>query len=225
MTVSGNSNSLNNRSIIEAGIDSVDVANLQASAYSKKSGIITIDLSHYVGAIQVIPSPGEQWRVQMVRGAYYLHSRLPFNDANQVSITPTMGQHVIGSGEGPVELSGTQVNIDAPAMRLGNTLYRDHEGQLQYSTDDGSSWLAVSSGGGGGDGTGVFGEIPAGSIDGSNTTFTTSQNFQSNTTAVYVNGLREIRTLHYTESAPVTIDLDDAPMVGDEVTVDYIVAS
>lgn len=105
MIPSGNSNSVNARHIIRAGIQSVDVANQHASAYSKKAGIITIDTSHYTGAVQVTPIEGEQWYVEQVEGTYRLHSRIPFNDPNQNPITPAKGQHVLGSGAGEVVLN------------------------------------------------------------------------------------------------------------------------
>ena len=66
----------------------------------------------------------------------------------------------------------------------------------------------------------VVGETPAGVINGSNATFTTSQPFQSGTTAVYLNGLRED---FYSESGNSTVILGAPPTVGDKLRIDYTV--
>lgn len=70
----------------------------------------------------------------------------------------------------------------------------------------------------------VSNEVPSGTIDGLNTLFTTAFNFTSGSTELYINGLRQKLILHYTESAISQITLDDAPQVGDILTVDYIKA-
>jgi hypothetical protein len=72
-----------------------------------------------------------------------------------------------------------------------------------------------------GDGTQVFGEIPSGAVDGANNVFTPAHGFQAGSTAVYVNGLREVRGQGYTESSG-TIVLSLAPSVGDQVFLDYL---
>jgi len=71
-----------------------------------------------------------------------------------------------------------------------------------------------------GEGVPISGEYPAGARNGTNTVFTTQFDFQSSTTAVYLNGLREDA---YTESLPNTIVFDDPPGPLDKLTVDYIV--
>ena len=74
-----------------------------------------------------------------------------------------------------------------------------------------------------GEGAQIFGETPTGAQDGVNTTFTTQYSFRPESTAVYLNGLREFRGDAYTESAPNTIVLDDPPSSLDRLTIDYIV--
>jgi hypothetical protein len=78
-------------------------------------------------------------------------------------------------------------------------------------------------GGPSGEGAQIFGETPGGTMDGVNTTFTTTYPFRPASTAVYLNGLREFRGEGYTESAPNTIVLDDPPSSLDRLTIDYIV--
>ncbi|CQD03842.1 hypothetical protein BN000_00663 [Mycobacterium europaeum] len=74
-----------------------------------------------------------------------------------------------------------------------------------------------------GTGVSVFGEVPAGTPNGSTTVFTCANNFQSGSTRVYRNGLREERGLGYSESTP-TIIFTTAPMGTDVITVDYLIA-
>lgn len=160
MTVTGNSNSNNARHIIRAAIQDVDVANQHASAFSKKSGIITIDCSHYTGAVQVTPVVGEQWYVEQVEGTYRLHSRIPFNDPNDVAIAPAAGQHVVGSGNGPVELNAgpnSTINAHSPlaiqavvtgsrpaasSVPAGTSIYDSTLGKPIWS--NGSTWHDAS---------------------------------------------------------------------------------
>lgn len=76
-----------------------------------------IDTSYYVGSVQVTPALGEQWVIQQINGQWRLDHRIPFNDPNQAAVTPTQGQHVVGSGQGPVELNAGQsstVNANSP---------------------------------------------------------------------------------------------------------------
>jgi hypothetical protein len=70
-----------------------------------------------------------------------------------------------------------------------------------------------------GEGEPIFGETPAGTINGTNVVFTAAAEFRPNSTAVYVNGLREH---HYSESSSTTITLEDAPVTGDDIRIDYI---
>jgi hypothetical protein len=72
-----------------------------------------------------------------------------------------------------------------------------------------------------GDGTQVFGEVPAGTANGSNLVFTPAHAFRAGTIAVYVNGLREVPGQGYTESGG-TIVFSLAPEGGDHVSIDYL---
>lgn len=73
-----------------------------------------------------------------------------------------------------------------------------------------------------GDGAQVFNETPSGDIDGTNVTFATVSHFQAGTTAVYLNGLRQLSGADYEESTGA-IAFSDAPQPGDLVTIDYII--
>lgn len=67
----------------------------------------------------------------------------------------------------------------------------------------------------------VVGEIPNGTIDGSNATFTTDYTFVAGTVLVFYNGLAQYNPTHYITSGTVTITLNFSPAVGDILTVNY----
>lgn len=71
-----------------------------------------------------------------------------------------------------------------------------------------------------GDGTAVLGETLTGAIDGVNTVYTTTGAYRTGSTAVYLNGLREY---HYAESGASEVTLEDPPIAGDSVRIDYVI--
>lgn len=105
--------SLNSASYVtqQVAITSVDVVNRQAAGLTRQGTTIYINTGHYVGGMQVTPSIGDQWYVQKVGGEWRLENRIPFNDPN-LSTIATQGQVQVGSGKGPVELNGPQVNVN-----------------------------------------------------------------------------------------------------------------
>jgi hypothetical protein len=64
----------------------------------------------------------------------------------------------------------------------------------------------------------VLNEVPTGDIDGVNFTFTTAFAFDS--ISVYLNGLK-LNPEHFSTSG-LNILIDDPPLTGDLVTVDYV---
>jgi hypothetical protein len=66
-------------------------------------------------------------------------------------------------------------------------------------------------------------ETPAGTVGGSNTTFTTSRPYVSGTLEVFINGVKQKRTTHFTETTPSTgvFTMSDAPITGDDIMVNY----
>lgn len=96
-------------------IQSVDVTNQGATGINS-NGTYYIDTSYYVGAVSVTPTVGDQWMIEQINGQWRLNHRLPFNDPNQ-TITATQGQHIVGSGQGPVELNAgptSTINANSP---------------------------------------------------------------------------------------------------------------
>lgn len=67
----------------------------------------------------------------------------------------------------------------------------------------------------------VVGEIPNGTINGSNATFTTDYDFVPESVLFFRNGLAQYNPTHYTTSGTTTINLNFSPIVGDVLTVNY----
>jgi hypothetical protein len=69
----------------------------------------------------------------------------------------------------------------------------------------------------------IFNEIPAGLIDGVNSSFTTQLNFSSGSTRVFVNGLRQSLggVRDYTETSANTITFNTPPLPNDAILIDY----
>lgn len=70
----------------------------------------------------------------------------------------------------------------------------------------------------------VFGETPAGAVNGSNATFTTAFPFVPESVMVDINGLGLKRVAHFNTTGTTTILLSDSPTTGEIITVTYIKA-
>lgn len=66
-------------------------------------------------------------------------------------------------------------------------------------------------------------ETPTGTVNGSNTSFTTAKPYVANTLQVYINGVKQKRGTHFSEVTPTsgTFTISDAPLTGDDVMVEY----
>lgn len=66
-------------------------------------------------------------------------------------------------------------------------------------------------------------EVPSGSVNSSNTTFTTARAYIAGSLEVFVNGVKQARTTHFTETTPSsgTFTMSDAPATGDNIIVCY----
>lgn len=67
----------------------------------------------------------------------------------------------------------------------------------------------------------VYNEIPIGTINGSNATFTSLFPFIPQTLRLYLNGSRQKVVTHYNTSGVNTIILSDSPLPGEIVEIDY----
>lgn len=143
-----------NRETEPVAIISVDTASLPPVAVGimRTRQYVTIDISHYVGAVQVTPAVGEQWMIIRDRGIWKLDQQLPFNVPSTLETT-VPGQVKLG-GSGPLTLSGTEIQVNAP-LKLQNSYPSDSrplasqmgQGYQIYDTtlhkplwSDGSNW-------------------------------------------------------------------------------------
>lgn len=67
----------------------------------------------------------------------------------------------------------------------------------------------------------ILNETPSGVIDGSNTTFTTANNFVPESLCVQVNGLAQKPIDHFITIGSNTFDMNESPQVGDFLLVCY----
>lgn len=69
----------------------------------------------------------------------------------------------------------------------------------------------------------IVGEVPSGSVNGSNATFTLARAYIAGSLEVMINGLAQARTTHFTETTPASgvFTMGDAPLTGDIITVNY----
>lgn len=224
-------------------IMSVDLLNMRAVASTRQQTSITIDLSYYVGAAHVVPSNGDQWLVSWYGSGWKLDTQLAHSTTELATVAdfPVQGLTQIGdtnpSSAGPTHINGGAIYLNAPTQLYavptsgrpsasgtpGRIIFDSTLGLILYS--DGTAWDPIGSGGGGGGGGSptVVGEVPTGTKDGSNMVFIVGHNFQTATTAVYRNGLRERLGVGYTESAGNTLTFTTAPLSDDELSVDYVV--
>lgn len=72
-----------------------------------------------------------------------------------------------------------------------------------------------------GSGSFIIGETPAGTINGSNATFTTTQAFDPASVAVFLNGVNIINGVDYITTGQNTILLNVSPVNGDYLRVNY----
>lgn len=66
-------------------------------------------------------------------------------------------------------------------------------------------------------------EVPTGSVNSSNTSFTAARAYIAGSLLVHINGIRQVRTTDYTETTPASgiFTMIIAPTTGDTITIDY----
>lgn len=69
----------------------------------------------------------------------------------------------------------------------------------------------------------VSDETPAGTVNGSTVLFTAARGYIANTMRVWINGVRQKRGIHFTETNPSTgtFTMSDAPLTGDDIMIEY----
>lgn len=101
-----------------------------------------------------------------------------------------------------------QVSKDTYNVRRYDTVY-----DVQYTP-----YAVIDTGGGA---TMVYGEVPTGTINGSNATFTTEFDFVPETVQVILNGLVQKLVQDYNTSGTQTITLNVSPTSGETLTINY----
>jgi hypothetical protein len=66
-------------------------------------------------------------------------------------------------------------------------------------------------------------ETPAGTVNGTNAVFTAVRGYVGGSLEVYINGIKQARGAHFTETSPSagTFTMGDAPLTGDIITINY----
>jgi hypothetical protein len=80
----------------------------------------------------------------------------------------------------------------------------------------------ASVGGGGGSGNLIYGEVPAGTVNGVNKAFTTANTYRPNQLSVFLNGVRQRRTNDYSETSNNSFSFVAAPQASDILSIDYM---
>lgn len=65
-------------------------------------------------------------------------------------------------------------------------------------------------------------EVPTGTINGSNATFTTEFDFEPESVEVYINGIKQRKVTDYNTSGNRTIQLNTSPLTGDILLINYL---
>jgi hypothetical protein len=68
----------------------------------------------------------------------------------------------------------------------------------------------------------VWGEIPTGTIDGTNQSYSTAKPYQSGSLGLYLNGLRQRPVSDYSETGSQSFHLVNPPLPGDSLNIDYV---
>lgn len=138
---------------------------------------------------------------------------VPSGTVNGVNVTFTLAYTPSTSAVG-IYLNGARQKEDDDYTRSGGTL------TFSTAPPTGSALLADYKRSGASSTTIVSGEVPTGSVDGANDTFTVANTPTSNSTAVYLGGSRMKESDDYTVSG-ATITFTTPPHSGSNILVDY----
>lgn len=114
-------------------------------------------------------------------------------------------------------------DLDNVPVTFPPTLPTGTADDVHFWAGDGTWKIPEGTGGGApGDAEITVGEVPSGTVNGSNTVFTLTQLYTTGSTMVYRSGVRQLRGTDYTESGLAEITFADAPIGGDVLEVDYV---
>lgn len=133
----------------------------------------------------------------------------------------------------PVKISGSTLDaltddtgfVTAKSIQDGHKVPHAAIGTTgNVLTDNGTDWVSSAPIG---SVSITSNEVPSGAVNSSNVNFTTVAGYVSGSLEVYINGLKQALTTHFTETTPAsgTFAMGDAPLTGDIITVSYQTAA
>lgn len=176
-----------------------------------------------MGAFKIYNTTTSQWEyaktlpanTTLVNGADVMGT---VNGVNTTFTTPTAfvfinvyknGVRMRAGASNDYTISGNNTIIFNTAPATGSIITVDYGTQQEQMINGSNSMLSD--------------EVPTGTVNGSNTAFTTSRAYVPGSLQVWINGVKQARTTHFTETTPTSgiFTMGDAPLTGDHIMVSY----
>lgn len=180
------------------GVDSTGTGSYQSLDIG--GSVLNFDIA---GVQKMVLSAAGKLGINVASPTAYLHLPAGTTSANTAPLKITLGGALNTTPEaGAVEATNTHI----------------------YWTDSGGTRYQLDQQGGGTGAANTYNETPTGLVNSSNTVYTAAANFNTGTTRVYLNGLRQALGVDYTETGADEITFTTAPTTGDNLFLDYEVA-
>lgn len=149
-------------------------------------------------------------------------------DSTKVSLT---GNETVAGTKTFSSFPVTPSSAPTTNYQVANKKYVDDSVDVVFSTtaplDTSVLWIDTDDDTIAGSNGVVSDETPSGSVNGSNKSFTTASAYIGGSLKVFINGIKQKTSVHFTETSPAsgTFTMDDAPLSGDLITVEYQTSS
>lgn len=123
----------------------ITAVNLDTNVYAgfnRQVGQIAIHANMQPGGHVSIPCVGEQWMVEKISGAWFLHTKTDWADERTTAIPREEGLDVLGTMNGPTHITGTSVNLPEE-VTLGGHRVRLNPTTGVMETYNGTTWVPV----------------------------------------------------------------------------------